>query len=969
MDPDSAERFRRADAVFDAALDHPPNERARYVDEACGSDKELRSAVRRLLQAHERSTSFLSFPAAEHAESLLDGFLRDDADRLPAPHRLGPFRIVRQVGHGGMGAVYLGERADGQFEQRVAIKLIGGGLAADSLVRRFLQERRILAGLEHPNIARLIDGGVTTDGMPWFAMEFVEGRAIQHHCAELRLSLDDRLRLFRDVCGAVEYAHQSRVIHRDLKPSNILVTGNGTVKLLDFGIARLVDPDSSTTDPTSPLTAHPLLTPEYAAPEQLRGEPATVATDVYALGVILYELLAGERPYRLAGRSAADIERVICENVPPRPSVTLRRHHGQWLRLRGDLDTIVLKAMHKEPGRRYPSVTALLDDLLRFSDGRPLVAQPETIRYRMRRYVGRRLATAMVAFGLLVPAAGVGAWLLRGGDAGVQPHIVAVLPFDHPATGDSTDYLSVSLGDAIASQLAQLRSAAVPGRRSMLGYGGAAGTLADIARELEADAVVRGSVRRSGDAVRLTLELFDARRGRQLRTRTYDATSSGTLELQRTATRDIVAALRLDRSRAERASFARLPTQNPEAWDLFLRGRAVQLRGGGSSPEGLRQAQSLYTRARERDPDFARVRAHLALSHMTAATTYDRTQERFDQARLEAEAALRIQPGDSEAHEALGQYWRAQGDPLKALVHFERALEGSPNNGALHLIRGVTLRTLGRWEEAAAGLESSMRFDRRNAAAHRQAAMTFSRMRRYDDAIRTWDRVIAIEPPGDPIPLLIRAHQFLRRDGTIDSLEAALDRTPSERDDNGAWTFTRHTIARLRRRPADALAALDVARHDISRDDWFYRPVSLMRAQALADLGQTTAAKASYETARALLQDSVNAHQDDVSIRGALGIAYAGLGRRADALREIRNALDRAPLGGRHETNTSVMGDALEVYTRLGEMDAAFALLDLMLTMPAGREISVPLLSVDPLFDPLRTDTRYDQMIQRFSRN
>jgi tetratricopeptide (TPR) repeat protein len=276
---------------------------------------------------------------------------------------------------------------------------------------------------------------------------------------------------------------------------------------------------------------------------------------------------------------------------------------------------------------------------------------------------------------------------------------------------------------------------------------------------------------------------------------------------------------------------------------------------------------------------------------------------------------------------------------------------------------------LGRWEEAAAALERSMHFDPRSTVARRQAAMTFSRMRRYDDAIRTWDQVIALEPPGDPIPLLIRAHGFLRRDGTIDSLEAALARIPVERDDNGARTFTRHTLARLRRRPADALVALDDARHGISRDDLFYRPVSLMRGQALEDLGRVTAAKASYEVARALLQDSVNAHPDDVRIRAALSIAYAGLGRRADALREIRSALDRAPLDGRYVTNTGAMGDAVEVYIRLGDVDAAFALLELMLTMPAGREVSVPLLRVDPRYDPLSTDPRFDRLIQRFSRN
>jgi eukaryotic-like serine/threonine-protein kinase len=865
---------------------------------------------------------------------------------------VGHLRVVEPLAAGGMGVVY--RAVDTHLDRPIALKLPLPQYWPDSRIRqRFLREARAAGALDHPNICSILEAGETTDGHLFYAMPLYGGETLKARIArESCLPVDDALDIAAQVARGLGAAHRSGILHRDLKPANVMLLPDGGLKILDFGLARVAD----TTVTASHVT---LGTVSYMAPEQVRGGPVDERTDLWALGVLLYEMLAGQRPF--AADSDLAVAHAIVTAEPELPSML---RHGIGSRV----DDLVLRLLAKDASGRAHSADAVAAELRALRLQPDVRRTPPSFAAFLRRH--GRVLRATAACGLFFAAAGVGAWLLRGGgEASVVARVVAVLPFDHPDTGANADYLTASLGDAMATQLAQLRSAAVPGRQSLIVYAGAAGALAEVARELEADAVVRGNISRVGDEVQLTLELFDARRHRQLPTRTYRVPNGATLELQRTATRDIVAALRLKSSRAERARLARLPTANAEAWDLFLRGRSEQLRGGDASLESLRQAQSLYTRARELDPGFARARAQLALSHMTIATMYERTQERRDQARLEAEAAQRLEPGLSEAHEALGWYWRAQGDPLQAVAELERALEGAPNSSALHLVLGTTLRSLGRWEEAAAALERSLRFDARNVAAYRQAATTFSRMRRYDDAIRSWDRLIALEPPGDPIALLIRGNQFLRRDGTIDSLQAALDRIPAGNEYDGPRTFTRHTLARLRRQPADALPALDAARHGIARDDIFYRPVSLMRAQALSELGDAAAARVSYEAARTLLQDSVDAYPDDVSIRGALAIAHAGLGRRADALREIRSALDHVPLGANYVANTGVMGDAVEVYVRLGELDAAFALLELMLTLPAGREVSVPLLRVDPLYDPLRNDPRFDQLIQRFSPN
>jgi serine/threonine-protein kinase len=394
------DRFQRIDAVFDASLDLSTADQPAFVDRACGNDTALRDEVLQLLRAHHRSGSLLDAPAVR-LEPLLFGGRDVLAEAIP--DYIGPFRVVRAIGQGGMGQVFLGERADGHFEQRVALKLIRH--PAPGLVRRFLEERRILALLEHPHIARLVDGGITADGLPYFAMEFVDGERIDSYCAARNLSLDDRLALFETVCDAVSYAHQHLIIHRDLKPANILVTPDGRVKLLDFGIAKLLDaPGGRAADETR--TGFRVMTPDVAAPEQVLGRPISTATDVYALGVLLYALLSGERPYDVREKSPAEIERVICDDEPPPPSTkasaVLRR------RISGDLDLIVMTALQKKPERRYQSPTALAQDVQRFRQGRAILARPDSVRYRLGKFVLRHRGVVTIV-GILMAAVAAGA--------------------------------------------------------------------------------------------------------------------------------------------------------------------------------------------------------------------------------------------------------------------------------------------------------------------------------------------------------------------------------------------------------------------------------------------------------------------------------------------------------------------------------------------------------------------------------
>ncbi|HUR95498.1 MAG TPA: serine/threonine-protein kinase [Gemmatimonadales bacterium] len=385
MIPLPTDRYRRVDAVFDALLDVSPDEQMGFAERAAGDDPEVHAEVLRLLHAHRRE-GFLESPLP------IAGALRDDPQ---APERVGPWRIVRLLGRGGMGAVYLGERADGQFEQRAAVKLIRR--AAPGTLRRFLEERRILALLEHPGIARLLEGGVTPDGMPYFAMELIDGVPLTAYCDEHQLPIARRLDLVAQVCGTVSYAHQHLVIHRDLKPSNILVTADGQPKLLDFGIAKLLSAGAGgeRTD-----TQIPAMTPEFAAPEQVRGETVSTATDVYALGVLLYLLLTHRYPYDVRGKNYGELVRIIGEEEPPKPSaVALDGHRRE---LRGDLDLIVLTALRKDPARRYQSPAELAADLRRYRDGRPINARADSSGYRLAKFAGRNRGALAAAAAVLV---------------------------------------------------------------------------------------------------------------------------------------------------------------------------------------------------------------------------------------------------------------------------------------------------------------------------------------------------------------------------------------------------------------------------------------------------------------------------------------------------------------------------------------------------------------------------------------
>ena len=402
-------RERLAD-LFADAVERAPAERAEFLDEVCHDLPGLRQEVEALLRAHQASDGFLEGLTGQRMAAMVEA----EAGPVAPGDRIGPYRLLQELGHGGMGVVYLAERADGVFEQRVALKLLRG-LASDLVVRRFVREQRILARLEHSNITRLLDAGATAEGRPYLVMEYVAGMSLTAHCDGGRLGVDARLRLMMDVCAAVHYAHGRLVIHRDLKPPNILVSTEGQVKVLDFGIAKLLIPHPDPSEGTQTIGGLHALTPEYAAPEQVRGGPITTATDVYALGAVLYELISGRPPRQLSGHSLAEIVRTA--SVAPRPlSAVVTPRRGVPQRISRDLDAIASTALRPEPEQRHPSADALRDDIRRHLARLPVAARRDSAFYRISRLVRRNpiaVAAASVAVASLAGGLTATAWQAR----------------------------------------------------------------------------------------------------------------------------------------------------------------------------------------------------------------------------------------------------------------------------------------------------------------------------------------------------------------------------------------------------------------------------------------------------------------------------------------------------------------------------------------------------------------------------
>jgi serine/threonine protein kinase/tetratricopeptide (TPR) repeat protein/TolB-like protein len=707
------EKWDQVKELFALALERDPEDRSSFLRQACAGDDSLRSEVESLLSSFDGADTFLEdYPVVDFVSAQ---------SRAMTGRRIGAYRIIREIGQGGMAVVYLGERDDQNYRKQVAIKMVKPGIDTEQVLHRFRNERQTLAALDHSNIVKLLDGGSSEDGSPYLVMEYVEGLPIDRYCDLNQLSIDDRLRLFREVCSAVQYAHEKLVIHRDLKPPNILIAKEGMPRLLDFGIAKLLNPECFQTALVTRTDSRPM-TPEYASPEQIRGHTVTTATDVYSLGVLLFELLTGHRPYHCAGQSLLEMERLVCETDPEKPSVVINRteervsrdgdartaitpesvstqrglHPAELQRrLRGDLDTIVMKALRKEPELRYGTVEEFSQDIERYLAGMPVKARKSTFAYRSGRFLRRHkesLSAALVVLGIV---AGIAIWqahrvarqnaaISQTGNAPVQGRrSVAVLGFKNLSGRSDTTWVSTALSEMLATELAageKLRT--VPGEtvarmKIDLGLSDAEslapGALAPVRKNLGSDFVVVGFYfdlgKDSGGQIRLDVRLQDTAKGETMATVSETSSEAQLLDLVSRVGRKLredlgVAQVSQVESVGIRASIA----SNPDAMRLYSEGLA-KLR----TFDAL-DARDLLTRAVSSDPAYPLAHAELAKAWM--ALGYNAT------ALQEAKKALELSGKLSREDHSLVEagYYEVSKDWDKAIEVYQTLFNSSPDS-------------------------------------------------------------------------------------------------------------------------------------------------------------------------------------------------------------------------------------------------------------------------------------------------
>ena len=730
------ERWQRVKETLEQAWELDAAQRSAFVDQACTDDAELRSRVEALLTSDQDAGEFLVAPVLE----LPPGDETADGEYSPG-RRIGPYQILREIGHGGMGTVYLAERADGQYRKRVAIKLVSPHLGTEEILQRFRNERQVVADLDHPNIARLLDGGATEDGLPYLAMEFVEGVRIDTWCDSRKLPVRDRVRLFRQVCAAVQYAHEQQVIHRDIKPGNILVTADGTPKLLDFGIAKVLNRDlSNTAEATRGLGP---MTPEYASPEQARGEGVGPASDVYALGVLLYRLLTGKPPYALQSVDARQIERAICEQEPVKPSVA-----SQSRQLTGDLDNIVLKALRKEPERRYSSVAQFSEDLGSFLQDLPVDARKENLLYRGRKFLKRnRVATwavAVTAVSVLALVAALGR-LTRptaGTESGIQS--IAVLPLENLSGDRAQEYFADGITDALIGELARIRALRVISRTSVMSYKGTRQRLPDIARSLGVQTIAEGSVLRAGNRVRIAVRLVDAPKDRPVWSGSYEGELQNVLALQEQVAEAIAGEIHVTLTAPNQARAFRNQRVDLGAYDAYLKGRHQYL--SEFTQDSINKATVLFHQALALDPSYAPAYAGLAECYYMVSNIYYAPTEVMPKAKSAALKALDLDDTLGEAHAILALIKSVYDFKYaEAEKEFRRAIELKPSDLEAHLWYGQHLAGTGRFDEAVAEMEKAQKLDPVSPGMNAYVLPLYL-ARRYEQAIERLQPITELHP-------------------------------------------------------------------------------------------------------------------------------------------------------------------------------------------------------------------------------
>ncbi|HEX8246825.1 MAG TPA: protein kinase [Pyrinomonadaceae bacterium] len=724
--------------IFEQAVELAPAGRAEFLNSACAGDDGLRREVEAMLAADEKAENFIETPAAADASlSLFDKDVSPNTQTVSlAGQKIGAYRIEKEIGRGGMGAVFLAERADGEFQRRVAVKIISRHLRNEFMIRRFRQERQILAALDHPNIARLYDGGTTDDGSPYLIMEYVEGETLLEYCDENRLTVRQRLELFEQICAAVEYAHRQNVLHRDIKPSNILVKPGGTAKLLDFGIAKLDSSSNELSRQTKEITVTGrwMMTPEYASPEQARGESLTAASDVYSLGVVLYKLVTGQPPYKFPSRAPHEIARVICEESPS--SFVLRsaqenstsqpgeQRANDEGRRTNNLEVIVLKALRKRADERFSTVAELAAEIKNYLAGDAVSAE-------------------------IIPAVYDELSIDKPSQNSGSPlKTLAVLPLRQIHAGQTdaeSEFLGVGLADALTTRLSNVRQIIVRPTSSVVQLAQKSADSLALGKQLAVDYVLEGRVARTETQIRVIVQLLKIVDNSVLWASQFDESEADIFALQDSISEKVVASLAPHLTEAEQQRLNLRGTQNAAAYEAYLRGRFHLLTyEAGGITESIRYFQE----AARLDPNFALAHAGIAeYYNWMEVYSFLRPNECWTAAKAAARRAIELDPLLSEAYAALAfTVWGHDWDFAESERLYRRAVELNPNNPRAHEWFSFLLQTVGRNDEAIAEMKIAQRLDPRSASHCAAHHYVLHNARRYREAEEMLRRGLEIDP-------------------------------------------------------------------------------------------------------------------------------------------------------------------------------------------------------------------------------
>ncbi len=977
-DPAGWQRLKNI--LADALEQTSSEERTAVLKQSCADDTALLLEAEKLL-LHDASVF------EEFAEFAARRLRHNERDRIG--ERIGAYAIVGELGRGGMGAVYFAERADGQFEKCVAIKVLKRGTDTDEVLRRFRIERQILAKLEHPNITRLLDAGTTNDGLPYFVMEFVEGTPITHFVQRENLDLRSRLQLFLKICSAVGLAHRNQIIHRDIKPTNVLVGPDREPKLLDFGIAKLlsVDPD----DEDATVVAERRLTPMYAAPEQSLGQPATIASDVYSLGALLYELLTSQPPRGIsdANPSQQVVSRPLIEPLLPSQVVTDPKTKHE---LQGQLDRIVATAMRPNPAQRYSSVIGLSEDIERYLNG----AAPRFKHFsasrsaaaigrcnshagsssRRRSYVvALSLGAILLATALLFSLRGKVSWLNTATTSppsgnttsAATAHSIAVLPFDNLSEEKENAYFADGIQGDILTNLSKIGDLKVISRRSVMSYRGKTSNVREIGKTLGVSTVLEGNVRRVGNRVRVNVELINAENEQAIWAENYDRDLTDVLAIQTDLAKKIASELQAKLSPAEKERIERKPTENSEAYLAFVQARNLQ--SAYEDLGRLKQSEQLFERAVELDPRYALALSRYSQLQSWVVHQFEGTPARREKARTLAVRALQLEPDLPEAHLALG-FWYYHGDNNydAALREFQIAQRGLPNEAEVYLGIGAIQRRQGKWAESTANLEKAVDLDPKDTWPLQNLAFNYQMLRNFGAATKIIDRALKVDPNGLGL-WEVKARLAVDEKGDLRVAEDALavmnSLPASSNEQKIEIAIARKKLLLLLRKYKELMQGMEDVPDDLfgstpgALGDKYYG-IGIAR-KALHD---EAAAQAAFLTAKTIAEAQLKQSPDDARIHAQSAKVLACLGENEGALLEAQRARELLPESKDAFGGQAIMASVAEVHAILGNNGDAIQILDGLLNRPSW--VAVEGLKVDPVWDPLRNDPRFQALLNKY---